>query len=293
MFQRILASVLATLLTLVFSGCATYNRIADYPVAARTTAVAVVPKPMSKMNELPVGGYYDAERQIVVTGHQKGMFAGLMFGVVGVLVADQMNKSSGASKYGDDSAKSGTDLATLTREIVSSAVAKGTAPGWSVATVETAGLRLSPYAIFTVEKSGEARLHAMLRAEIPGKDGKPTWSARYFVRAPGLHKLDGDDTWMTQGRFEPAIRAALERATAVCIADTAGQLSGNTTQTAKGHYPFLNMDFEVRVIAVREDADAIIGRLAIGDAAIFAGTHVLDRQDYSFKPASFKDPRSK
>jgi hypothetical protein len=290
MFKRILATLCSALLTLVFSGCASFNRIADYPTPTKSTVVAVVDKPMSKMSELPVGAFYDKDRQIIVTGHQKGMFAGMMFGVVGVLVADQMNKSSAAGKYGDDSAKSGVDLVTLERACVDQALKSAAATNWSLGEAG-AGLRLSPYAVFTVEKSGEARLYAMLRAEIPGPDGNPTWSARYFVRAPGLHKLDGDDTWMTGGRFGPAMQAALQRATEVCIADTHGKLSGTTTLTAKGRYPYINTDFELRVIAVQEDADSIIGRLAVGDAMVLAGTHVLDRKDYEIKPASFKDPR--
>lgn len=290
MLKRFLVLASCVPLLLVYSGCASFNRIADYPAAGKTATVGVVAKPMSKMNELPIGAYYDLDRQIIVTGHQKGLFTGLMFGVVGVLVADQMNKSSGASKYGDDSARSGVDLATLTRELVAQGVADGTAPGWSVAAAE-AGLRLSPYAVFTVEKSGDTYLYAMLRAEILDTNGKPTWSARYFARAPGLHKLDGDDTWMTGGRFEPAMRVALQRTIATCIADTHGKLTGTTTLTAKGRYPYLNMDLELRVIAVQEDADSIIGRLAIGDAMVFAGTHVLDRKDYVLKAAKFKDPR--
>jgi hypothetical protein len=290
MFKRVLVLSSVVPLLLLYSGCASYNRIADYPAVGKPTTIGVVAKPMSKMNELPIGAYYDLDRQIIVTGHQKGLFTGLMFGVVGVLVADQLNKSSGASKYGDDSASSGVDLATLTRELVAQSVADGTAPGWSVAAAE-AGLRLSPYAVFTVEKSGETHLYAMLRAEIIGANGKPTWSARYFARAPGLHKLDGDDTWMTGGRFEPAMRAALQRTIATCIADTHGKLSGATTLTAKGRFPYLNMDLELRTIAVQENADSIIGRLAIGDAVVFAGTHVLDRKDYVIKAAKFKDPR--
>ena len=282
-------TVVLTLLVCL-SGCATYNRIADYPTPAKSTGVAVVSKPMSKMSELPIGAYYDADRQIIVTGHQKGMFAGMMFGVVGVLVADQMNKSSAAAKYGDDSAKSGVDLATIERQLIAQAVQSGSAPGWSV-TASDAGLRLCPYAVFTVEKSGEARLYAMLRAEIPGADDKPSWSARYFVRAPGLHKLDGEDTWMTAGRFETGMRTALERATAVCLADTQGKLTGTNKYTANGRFAYLNIDLELRVIAVQESPDHVIARLAIGDAMVLAGTHVLDRADYTIKAADFKDPR--
>src|SRR5690606_32408631 len=94
------------------------------------------------------------------------------------------------------------------------------APGWTL-TEDAGNLLLTPYALFTVErKSGLARLYALLRAEIPGADKKPAWSARYFARAPGEYPLDAPDGWMTDGRFEQGMRTALERALAVCADDT-------------------------------------------------------------------------
>lgn len=202
------------------------------------------------MSEIPIGAYYDQDRQIIVTGHQKGLLTGMMFGVVGVLVADSMNRSSGGKQYGAETAKGenlGSDLNTLLK----SALAEGRALQWSLAP-ENAGLRLTPYAVFTVEKSGEAHLHAMLRAELPGPDGKPIWSGRYFARAPGSYPLT-DDGWMNGDRFAAGMNAALGRALDICIDDTHGRLTGTKTITAKGHYPYLNIDLELRAIEVEEN----------------------------------------
>lgn len=37
--------------------------------------------------------------------------------------------------------------------------------------------------------------------------------------------------------------------------------------------------------------DPVIAKLAVGDAMVSAGTHLLDRADFEFKEADFKDPR--
>lgn len=293
--QRLKSSArfgLLVTLVLLTSGCASFNRIAEYPAPNQPATVAVVSKPMSKMTELPLGVYYDEPRQIIVTGHQKGLFAGMMFGLVGVMVADQMNKSSGSAKYADDSAQSGTDLGTLTRELLATTLGSDQAPHWSLA-ADKPGLRLTPYAVFTVEKSGGSRLYAMLRAEIIGPDGSPTWSARYFARAPGIHPLDGEDTWMKGTRFHDGMRAALARTLAVCADDTHGRLTGKNHLLAKGYYPYLNIELELPAIVVQETPDYLVARLVIGDAMVLAGTHVLDRADYTVKPGTFKDPRSR
>lgn len=208
------------------------------------------------------------------------------------MVADQMNKSSGSAKYADDSARSGTDLGTMMRELLAETLDHGKAPNWSLAT-QNAGVRLTPYAVFTVEKSGGSRLYAMLRAEIIGPDGSPTWSARYFARAPGIHPLDGEDTWMKETRFHDGMRAALARAIAVCVDDTHGRLTGKNHLLAKGYYPYLNIELELPAIVVQETPEYLVARLAIGDAMVLAGTHVLDRADYTVKPGTFKDPRNR
>ncbi|HEY0945598.1 MAG TPA: hypothetical protein VGD81_10035 [Opitutaceae bacterium] len=271
-----------------FTGCASFNRIAHYPNPQQSTTVSVAATPMAKMSELPIGAYYDEPRHIIVTGHQKGLLAGMAFGLVGVVVADQMNKSAGADKFGAAAAQ-GSDLGTMLNELVASAIAEANAQQWSSA-AEAAGLQLTPYAVFTVEKTGEARLYAMLRAETPGKDGKPVWSGRYFARAAGSYPLQ-DGGWMSDGRFSSAMRVALERALRTCIDDTHGRLTGAKMVTAKGRYPFINTDFELRAIVVQEQPDYLVAKLAVGDVMVLAGTHVLDRADYEIKPAEFKDPR--
>ena len=285
---RALPRALAFILAASLTGCASFNRIAHYPTPQQDTSVAVAAKPLSKMTELPIGAYYDEPRHIVVTGHQKGLFTGMMFGIVGVVVADQLNKSSGSNKFGAEAAK-GSDLGSVLDELLADSAANARASRWTITTGQ-APLQLTPYAVFTVEKSGNARLYAMLRAEIPGSDGQPAWSGRYFARAPGLHPLQ-ESGWMADDRFANGMRTALGRALAACIDDTHGRLTGAATVTAKGRFAYLNNDFELRAIAVREEPDSIIAKLVVGDALVLAGTHVLDRSDYEIKAAKFKDPR--
>ena len=288
--SRIVAFALLPLLT-VFSGCASYNRIADYPTPRQPTTIAIVAKPMSKMSELPIGVFYDEPRQIIISGHQKGLGWGMMFGLVGVLVANEANKSAAESRFGTTARGSVVDLGTLTREALSEELAAQPALPLT-ATAAPARLQLSPYALFTVLASGKARLYAMLRAEIPSPGGDPRWSVRYFVRAPGEYTIEGADGWMSQERFTTALRPALRRAIQVCLADTQGNLTGTKTIKALGVFPYLNTDkFELPFIVVQDGSESVVARLAAGDAMVMAGTHVLERADYKISDATFKDPR--
>lgn len=275
------------------SGCASYNRIANYPTPNQPVNVAIGAKPMSKMSELPIGAFYDAPRQIIVSGHQKGLGWGVVFGLVGVMVADQANKSSAEKRFGESAHGSTTDLGSLAKTVLDEELAVQSAAQWK-STADSAQLILSPYALFTVLPSGKARLYTLLRAEIPGPaNGNPKWSVRYFARAPGEYTIEGDDGWMTHGRFAEGMRTSLRRAMQVCMTDTAGKLTGNRTTRAKGVFPYMNTDkFELPFIVVQEGDDVLVAKLAAGDVMVMAGTHVLDRADYTFTAATFKDPRN-
>jgi len=289
---RTLFRIVTALVCISFvSGCATYDRIADYPKPGQPTTVAVTAKPMSKMSELPLGAYYDDQRQIVISGHQKGMWGGMMFGLVGVLVLDEANKSIAEDKFGGSARSAAVDLGTITRELVDEAIASERTLGW-VKTNGVAQLQLSPYAVFTVLKSGKARLYAMLRAEIPGPTREPQWSVRYFCRAPGEYMIEGNDGWMTDDRFAAGMRIAMKSALHVCAQDCLGRLRGTKTVTAKGPLAYMNNDtIPWRYIVVDESDDAIVARFAAGDVLVMAGTHVLDRSDHEIAPADFEDPR--
>jgi hypothetical protein len=284
--------VAALLFAIVASGCATYNRIADYPKPGQPTSVSVEAKQLAKMSELPVGAYYDPQRQIVISGHQKGVVGAAIFGgIIGVMIADSANKSSAESRFGDSARSGSTDLNSLTRELLEQAIASQQAPSWTLKAAK-AELQLTPFAVFTVAKSGKARLYAMLKAEIPGAGGDPVWSVRYFAQAPGEYTIESTDGWMIGERFAASMRTALKRAIQVCIDDCGGKLKGKSTVTAKGPLPYINDDtIAWRFIVADEAEDAIVGRFVAGDVMVMAGTHVLERADHQIAAASFSDPR--
>jgi hypothetical protein len=290
-FSKLRTCLAALVVASLFSGCASFNRIAPYPQTSQTLDVSVVPKPMSKMTELPLGAYYDGQRQVIVTGHQKGLLTGMLFGPVGVLVAGQANQSSAEKRFSDDTSRTGSDLGSILAELIADADRAQRAPAWTLKADGQGRLRLSPYAVFTVDKTGIAQLHALLRAEILGPDNKPAWSVRYFARAPGEYRLDGEDGWMEQERFSTAIRTALQKSLAACIDDTHGRLKDGRKITAKGRYAYLNAPFELRAIVAGENPDELIARLVVGDAMVLAGTHVLTLADFEIKDAKFNDPR--
>lgn len=287
-----LPACLAGVLLAITPGCATFKKISPYPGGA-PVQVSVEKKPLSKMKDLPVGVYYDQPHQLVVTGYQKGVMAGaLLFGLVGVMVADSANKSAGTSRYSANAARMGADLTTLTHETLAEQLKAGAFPAIAGIITEGGQLQITPFAVFSVQKNGKARLHAMVRAELLGKAGEePRWSVRYFARAPGEYMVEGTDSWAADNRYATGMKSALARTISVLLKDMQSSLIEKRKVKAKGIYPFLNKEIELPMIVLSESESELIARLAVGDVMTLAGTHVVDKADFTIKAAEFKTPQ--
>jgi len=289
-------ALVAILTVLLSTGCATYNRIADHPDPDSKQAVQITRTPLSKMNDLPIGAVYDKENQIVIVGHQKGLMpAMLLGGVVGVLAADQINKSAGQKKYGEAASSEILDVSILAEKVLEDLLSEHPEGNWDLHTEandydET--LQLTSHAVFVVRKDGNARLFALLRAQLVGPDGETSWNTQYFARGTEDYPIGVEDGWRQGTRFSDNMTAALQKCFKACYLDSQGKLTGNRTVTLKGPFPFLPQDiFDLPAIVVREDEEEWIVKLLAGDDAVLAGTHVINSRDFEIEEKPLKDPR--
>lgn len=286
----------AILTALLSTGCATYNRIADHPDPDSNQAVQIVKTPLSRMNDLPIGSVYDKDNQIVVVGHQKGIMpAVLLGGVVGVLAVDQLNRSVGNDAYGDATKSENLNVSTLAEEVLSDLLAAHPEGRWdlrSESSPQSKTLQLNTHAVFVVRKDGQARLFAMLRAQLIGPDGKPSWDTQYFARGAEDYPIGVEDGWRKGTRFADNMTGALTKCFRACYLDSQGKLTGTRTVTLKGPFPYLPKDnFTWPVMVVHEDDDEWIVKLLAGDVAVLAGTHVINPNDFEIEEKELKDPR--
>lgn len=291
-FASYLPALVGCALLGTMPGCATYKKISPYPGGA-PVEVSIGKRRLSDTNEMPAGAYYDEPHQIIVTGYQKGIITGAaLFGVVGAMVAHGVNKSAGAARYSANAAQMGASLAVLMREALAEQLSGGAFPSIKSLVADGGELEITPYALFSIQKNGKARLHAMVAAELRGKSGQePRWSVRYFARAPGEYTVEGTDSWAAEGRYTEGMKAALKRVTAVILSDLQGTLTEKRKVKAQGKYPFFDTNIELPVIVLSESDSEIVGRLAVPDAQMLGGTHILEKADYTIKAAEFKSPK--
>lgn len=287
-----LRGLVAGLVTVsLMTGCATFNKIAPYPKDEKPVTVSVGDASLAGMSEMPFGAYYDKPHRIVVTGYQKGMMtSAVLFSVVGVLVADSVNKSVGEDKFGADSGKMSTDLLKITQDALTDELKAHPIPAVRAVVPTSGDLVVTPFAVLTINKTGTARLYVMLKAEIAGPDGAFKWAVRYFARAPGEYPVEGKDGWSASDRFAIGANFAIHRDIAVLLEDVQGHLVNAHKVKAEGQYVFLGSDFKLPFILVSENKDYVVGHLAVGDGWTLGGTHILDRADYTFVDADFSTP---
>ncbi|ARU56495.1 hypothetical protein OLMES_2434 [Oleiphilus messinensis] len=186
------------ILSLMMTGCATYKMTLPAPVKSDDINIEYNDKPLSGWNELPLGAYRVPDSQVIITGHQKGAAAGLLFGVVGVAVADAVNTAVGKATV-ENLERSlqislTTQAQTVTRRMI---FEKGLENRFSTSQDHTEQtLSVSSAVIITFINDIEVRPYVQLKAElIDNRSSKTIWSTRYIASTGKPHRLAGNDSY--------------------------------------------------------------------------------------------------
>ncbi len=248
------------------------------------------------MTEFPIGAHYDEERRIALTGHQRGNGVGILFGVVGVLAADSLNKSAGGSIY----EKGGMETRTvdLLENLNAEIERKLSEPEFASLLLDASQPRpveVRPTGLLVVDKAGLARLYVILKTAQKGPDSlKNRWHGRYIASASSDRPLEGEEGWGSGSHLSDGLAEALSASVWAMMGDVGGVFTEGRTVKVSGRFAWL--PFELKglagaVLAEREDATVV--RLYIADVNVMSGTHVFRKGEVLIESAKVKDPRPK
>ena len=288
--KRIISLAMIALL----SGCATYKNCLPFPEAALPVALSVSEEQPNKMNEFPIGAHYDEENRIILTGHQRGNAAGLMFGLVGVLAADSINKSKGQGLYGDGAKGERYDMIPELRQRLETLLADGAFPRLNLDTATEARLEIRPTALLVLDKTKQARLYAILKAKLKdSKQSSDPWHGRYFASADAVLPLEGDSGWLNGSSLKDGLTQAFDRATWALVNDVNGNIKEGQPAKITGKLAWLNIELKDLPGAIMtETEDFTVVRMYLADVNVMAGTHVFKPGEVRIeKVEKVKDPR--
>ncbi len=234
---------------------------------------------LRKATELPVGAYTDEENRVILTGHQKGMNVSILFGPIGVLAANQANKSGGKAASEDLEISAGRGLVALIKEKVEAALAElEGGPGVQVGA--STKLRLCPYLSVNRSKDQVSKIFVMCIVELATADEpKPVWRCLFFAEVEGEfsdQSLHGDkeleqaiDT--SAGQVAWALRKVVEM-----------DFSQNVQYGVKARFPWLRKAaFPIGGFVMDEKDDYRLYRMPFG---IWQGYIVMPNDSVELKP---------
>jgi hypothetical protein len=282
--------------SMALGGCATYNMTNPAPHEARPVAVNFVDDDLSGWTDLPIGTYRVPDSQVIISGHQKGNGAAMMFGLVGVAVANSMQKSAGKSavKSSEEvlhlkiTPEARTDLADfLKSDDFSSRFA-------TAATPDAASVTISGGIVLTFVDEGSVLPFVVLRATL--SDAKPstkTWTTRYICSQGMPKPLTGDASWTADGgdSLRATVSAEVKEALHVLLSDVSVPAPRDEAHrvAVSGYYPFIQGRFQLMGYSLQDDGRYLAFTPKIGDVNVIAGVNIVDKSAVTYRDAVKED----
>lgn len=278
------------------SGCATYKKAEPYPADAPKSAVTIDKDTHPSTANMIVGTYYDAEHRVAVTGHQRGDVVGGMFGVVGVLVADAVDKSVGAHKFSNTLQKFPTNLTEQTRDALAAAIqSEGT--DRIIATSDSqdteACLNVIPLVVMQIVGNNSAHAFVELRVTLTDKKNAVLWETWLHASAPGMFYRNQNEDWDPENHLQEAIKTAIDNAAWTLVQDVEGKLNGTRTVYVKGPFCWQPTAIKYKALVVAETEDLIVLRMMTPDGFAFSGIQTLNKSEAVIEDADFTPPTQK
>jgi hypothetical protein len=287
------------------AGCG-HEMLLPAPRSSKPLPVVYTGKGVSTMGDLPPGTYQIPDSQVIISGHQKATRspASLMFGVVGVLVANQIDKSGGkaAVKSSLDvlhlklSPEADDDLKNLLaadefKDHFTTTAVRGEPEleiDGSIVLTFVDETKVLPYVVLHV-----TLLRYAHNPEL--KEPSVMWSTRYMSSIGAPKPLEGAGSWTENNAtaLKTTVSAELQQAMHYMLADIETPTPRDESHriVVTGHFPFIPDRFEILSYALGESGDSIVFAPKIGDASVLAGVLLVDKTQVAVREAK-KDDRT-
>ncbi len=293
-WKRWAAMAIAGLVVAGVTGCASFEFTKPAPAHARPLAVKVSEEELSGWSDLPIGTYRVPDSHVIISGHQKGQAAGMMFGLIGVAIAHAANQSAGESAVKDAEAALRMKLTQPLRDEIAQAVAQAPAnAAFTTAGGDGSALVVVPGLVLTYVGENDVRPYVVLRTSLVGADQKPVWNTRYIASTGAARPLAGPGSWTEQGgeALKANVQASLSTAVKVMLTDVASPYKRDDAalSVAEGPFPFIKQRVQIMGYKLSEDERYVAFVPKLGDVLVFAGVNVLDKQNAAVRDAAKDD----
>lgn len=286
--------VIACVATL--AGCATFHNAEPFPKEPKQMTVDVSKEMPSTWTEMPMGVHVVPNTRMLVSGHQAGQGASMLFGPLGVLVGSAINAERGKSMLGDDKALGSHDLVSATEQLVKDGIAADAqsklkfGPGIA----GTPQLTLLPFVVLSYVNDTDVRPYVVVKTTLKDAAGAQVWSSRYISASAQARPFAGDNGWLSDSGqpLKQALEQSLRRSVDVMLRDVAGKTLRDPAKWmyVGGQYAFVKQPLKVKGNLVLDEGEYIAFTPRLGDVVVFTGVNIFDRKIVAISDATEQDP---
>ncbi len=278
-------ALIAAVFMFALSGCASFNFTKPAPAQPQAIAVDFTAAELSGWTDLPIGTYRVPDSQVIISGHQKGGGAGMLFGVIGVAVQHSINKAGGKEAVADAESILRINLTEKGRSTVGDLVA--TEPFASRFKLASGSggpvLNVTGAVVLTFVNETDVLPYVVLKANIPdGSKKTKGWTTRYIASSQQPRALGGENGWLADSgsALHAAIASDLRHATEVMLRDVSRPYARNdgAMTTVEGHFPYVKQKLQTTGYTLGEDDSSIYFVPKLGDVIVFAGVNIMPKQ---------------
>ena len=278
---------------LSLGACATYERAKPAPAVAGPITVKVNSEQLSGWSDLPVGAYKVPESDVIITGHQRGQAAGMMFGLLGVAIAHAANSNASSAGVSNTERVLRMKLTDQTRAEIEKLVAQQPLAAKFTAQGGGTQLDVSSALLLSYVNDTQVRSFSVLKVVLTGADKRPLWETRYFASSGEAKPLEGAGSWTDNGGepLKAAVATNLRQAVKVMLNDVAQPYSRDDKQmtVVEASFPYIKQRVQMKGYSLTEDENYIAFVPKIGDAMVLSGVNVLDKSVIVYRPAKPDD----
>lgn len=293
--RRTWGLLLAAGVLLALGGCASFEYTKPAPKQQQPITLKNAGDQLSGWTDLPLGAYRVPDSHVIISGHQRGQGAGLLFGLVGVALAHAANAGAGADavKTAEQQLRIKLDapLDAAIRDVATSA-----AHGSTFTLVERTGqmkLLVTPALILSFVTDDKLRPYVILKASLVGADAKPVWTTRYIASTGQPRPLFGAQGWLLDDAAElrKTIQTNLAVAMRTLATDVAKPYARDDQKLVmvQGNFPYVKQRLQAVGYPLTEDGQYLMFIPKLGDMLVFAGVNVLDKSAITFRAATTED----
>lgn len=244
--------------------------------------------PVSKWTDLPLGTYRVPNSDVIISGHQKGGAAGLLFGVIGITIQHSINAHNGKEAMAsaeqaltfsiDEEAKSKLQAAMADSAFASTFTTDASADR----KFEVTGAVVLSYTSAT-----DVQPYVVLRVKLLGNNGKSKlWTTRYISSQGARKPMVGEGSWTADNVLRPHVSSLLDLAINTMLKDIATPYPRDEASliTVRGYFPHVNKQLQVVGYKLSEENGRTLFLPKLGTTIVFAGVNILDTASVSQKP---------